>query len=209
MDKPIVKFFSFLILLFTTSTALAGSMQVSISGLSSDAQLYIDFIDGDGPSNSITLSSFASDGLITLKELTGSAAATATGYELPDNNFLNGVALSLANVTSLDFLISFSNNAPRIDGFLDSIGVYLYADDYFNPVVPTDDPLGANALFSWFATGEGNGDLQIFASLSALPLTWEASFVDPQVPVSEPGGLLLLLLSISSLFLFRMKNREV
>jgi hypothetical protein len=209
MDKPIFKFFSLLIFIFTTSTALAGSMQVSISGFSADAQLYIDFIDGDGPSNSIALSSFSSDGVITLKELTGSAASTATGYEMADTSFLNSVALSLANVTSLNFLISFSNNAPSIDGFLDSIGVYLYGDEYFNPVVPTDDPLGANALFSWFATGEGNGGLQTFSSLSSSPLTWNVSFVDPQVPVSEPGMLFLLLIAMYSLFLLRMKNQEV
>ena len=109
MDKLLYKFFSLLIFLLSTSTALAGTMQVSISGISSDAQLYLDFIDGGQPANSLTLSSFSSDGAMTLKELNGSATATANGYEISDNSFLNGVALSLKNVTSLSFLISFTN----------------------------------------------------------------------------------------------------
>jgi hypothetical protein len=209
MDKLLYKFFSLLIFLLSTSTALAGTMQVSISGISSDAQLYLDFIDGGQPSNSLKVSSFTSDGSLTLKELTGSATTTAGGYAINDNSFLNGVALSLENVTSLKFLISFTNNAPSVDSFLDSIGLYLYGDDYFNPLVPTDDPLGANALFSWFATGVGNGELQTFASLAASSLTWDVQFVDPQVPVSEPGTLLLMLLAIASLHLLRMKNQEV
>ena len=197
MDKLLYKFFSLLIFLLSTSTALAGTMQVNISGISSDAQLYLDFIDGGQPANSLTLSSFSSDGAMTLKELNGSATATANGYEISDNSFLNGVALSLKNVTSLSFLISFTNNGPAIDNFLDSIGVYLYGDEYFNPLVPTDDPLGTNALFSWFAT------------LSASSLTWDVHFVDPHVPVSEPGTLLLMLLAMVSLHLLRMKNQEV
>lgn len=209
MDKLLYKFFSLLIFLLSTSTALAGTMQVNISGISSDAQLYLDFIDGGQPANSLILSSFSSDGAMTLKELNGSATATANGYEISDNSFLNGVALSLKNVTSLSFLISFTNNGPAIDNFLDSIGVYLYGDEYFNPLVPTDDPLGTNALFSWFATGSGNGDLQTFASLSASSLTWDVHFVDPHVPVSEPGTLLLMLLAMVSLHLLRMKNQEV
>lgn len=210
MDKTIVRFISFFAFLFCSTSVFAGSMEVKIDGISDKSALYIDFIDGDGPSNSIAISSLVTDGLLTLKELTGSSVSVFDGYELSDDQFLNGVAFSLTGATSISFLVKFSNNAPDISGFMDSLSVYLYADSLFNPSIVTDDPLGANSLFNWFATGVSNGDLNVFKPLSpAEQLSWSVNFIDPQVSVHEPGTLILLLLALGSLFFIRNNNQEI
>lgn len=209
MNRIIVRSFSFLAFLFCSTSVFAGLMQVKIDGISLDTELYIDFIDGDGPSNAINISSLESDGSITLTELTGSAVSTPDGYDISDDQFLNGVAFSLTNATSVHFLVSFSNHSPSITGFSDALSVFLYADQFFNPSVITDDPLGSNSLLNWLATGVDNGELQVFNPLSTTSLSWSVIFIDTDVSVNEPNALILFMLALCPLFFFRKKSQEI
>ena len=100
-------------------------MRVDVNGIPPIADFYVDFIDGDGPSNFFTMHSFSTDGILTLKEITGTATPYQNGYLISDEEFFSGMAFSLAQATSLSFLISFSNHPPANDSFMDSVNAFV------------------------------------------------------------------------------------
>jgi hypothetical protein len=68
----------------SASTVNASIIKFDIAGLDSlgsSVLLGIDFIDGDGSSNSVQLSNFNSDGIAGTATLIGGASALTSGYK--------------------------------------------------------------------------------------------------------------------------------
>ena len=204
MKKLLVLLASSLIL----GTANAAVIQFDISGLGalgSSVLLGIDFVDGDGISNSVKVGNIKTDGVSSNIDLIGGASAVAGGFLLDDAYLYNSVSIEYLGADKLGFQLDLTNHAPAPGMFADTLTVYLLDAVTSLPLIFTDESLGLNALFSWTATGSGQGDLAVYNPLDPLPVSWMAEFVSFGGSVPEPEGIwivvqgILMLLAASNI----------
>ena len=166
-----------------------------LSGTS--ATLAFDFIDGDGVvNNSVTISSFQSDGTVGTPIPTGAVAGTIPGtVTLSDTQFFNELLVPVVLGSSISFHVD-SSNAPGSPP--DSFSLFLLDAAAVNSLVATNLPGGALM------------QIQMDGTSTNLLL---ASSIDPAVTIStgsaiatpEPGSLLLTCGALLSLASLRLK----
>ena len=189
--------------------ANASIIQFDIAGLDAfgSSLLSLDFIDGDGPSNSVYVSHINSDGIAGPVTLLGGAAASGGGYLLEDSVFYSNLQLEYSGATQISLRLETTNNAPALGMFEDRLAIYLLDVSNGLPSVFTDEPLGTNALMSWTASGFGQGNLLVYGLLDPVSVAWTATFLNDPNSVPEPGALPLLAIGIAGLLLTKTLRR--
>jgi hypothetical protein len=192
--------------------ANASIMQFDISGLDSigpNVRLGFDFIDGDGPSNTVRVGNINTDGTAGPVTLIGGASASAGGYLLEDSVFYTSLLLEYSGATQLSLRFETTNNAPAPGMFADMLAIYVLDVSSGLPSIFTDEPLGTNALMSWTASGIDNGDVLVYGPLSPVPVTWTSMYLnDPNNPVPEPSALPLLAIGLVGLLVTKSLRKE-
>ncbi len=139
----------------------------------------------------MTIHSFTTDGTLASGGNTNTGGATGDlpgDLSLTDSTFSNTSDRGISLGNSLSFQLSLTNNFAG--GSPDEFAFFILDSTDANPLVSTDDPTGANALFTVDLTGASGGALSVFGSLTA----GVAYTVTPTAPgrVPEPGGLAVL-----------------
>jgi hypothetical protein len=168
-----------------------------------------DFLDGDGVSNSVLVHGLASNGTAGPASFVGGASAVAGGYLLEDSDFFSSLTLEYVNASHLSLLLTTSNIAPALGMFADSLAIYLVDVSNGLPLLFTDELLGTNALFSWTATGQGDGELNVYGAAMPSVTAWTASFVSgPVNGVPEPGVLSLFGFGLAGWLAMKSQRKE-
>lgn len=192
----------------STGQVNASIIQFDIAGLDALGSnvLGLDFIDGDGSSNSVYVSHINTDGIAGPVTLFGGASASVGGYLLEDLFFYNSLLLEYSGASQISLRLKATNNAPATGMFEDMLAIYLLDGSGLSSVF-TDEPLGTNALMSWTASGLGQGTLLIYGPSDPVPVTWTATFLNDPNPVPEPGIPSLLAIGIAGLLLTKTLRR--
>ena len=156
-----------------------------------NAQLAVDFIDGDGASNTVTLSGFSTDGTLgpatTIGDVSGSLPGTVT---FTDASFFNELLQDILLGDSIAFILTLTQNftGPTPD----ALSLFLFDPTTGLPLFTTTDPTGANALFAVDIDGTGFGNPQTFASTGQPDATLTATVPAPTTLVLLGTGLAVL-----------------
>ncbi len=155
------------------------------------AVLAFDFIDGGPPDNSVTLSALTSDGT----QFSTSTAGNVTGggpwtFSDAGGSFLNELLVTFNPMgTSLSFSFTTTDHPPAPGSLPDAFSVFLLDSTATLPLITTDDPTHADALFL-FNLGQGPEGLTVF-TVDQSDFTVNAS--SAPTPASEPRIAALLL----------------
>ena len=191
----IIRTFIISLFVLSSSTAWAIPMQYTIdtSALSgTNAFLAFDFIDGGTPSNTVTVSSFATDGTLGSEQILGDVSGTLpSDVILGDASFFNEYLQEILLGSQISFILDDTGNTADASSFPDGLSFFLLDQGTNLPLVSTDDPTGAGALFL-LSVGEQNG-LSVYSGdgfrVSARPLN--------QGTVPEPNSVLLILTALT------------
>jgi hypothetical protein len=150
------------------------------------AQLAFDFIDGDGPSNSVAISGFSSDGTLGAATTTGGVSGTLPGLvTLTDDEFFNELMTGIVLGSTLSFTFDTTANAGVPP---DQLSIFLLNAAGSAPLFATLDPTGADALLAFDI--DAAGTLSLFHAVDGSVLVTEGT--PPPAAVPEPTTLLLL-----------------
>jgi hypothetical protein len=161
------------------------------------AVLAFDFIDGGLPDNSVTLSALTSDGTqfstLTAGNVTGGGPWT---FSDAGGSFLNELLVTFNPMrTSLSFSFTTTDHPPAPGSLPDAFSVFVLDSTGAFPLITTDDPTQADALFL-FNLGQGPEGLTVFA-VDQSGFTVDAS--SAPIPAPEPGIAALLLVGAMAL----------
>lgn len=170
----------------------------AIAGTS--AQLAFDFLDGGGPSNSIEIVGFSTDGTLGASSSIGGVTGTLPGpVTLTDTDFFNELLTAFVVGTTLSF--TFESTGLGGDP-ADQFSVFLLNETATAPLFATTDPTGANALLA-FDVFDENGTLWLFSAIGG-----EVTVTTPSsTPVPEPGTLVLTALGAALMRASRRRKR--
>jgi len=180
-----------LVLLVSASVAQATTYNVTINSpvlSGSPAVLVFDFVDGGLPNNTVTLSALVSNGIQGPVFKDGNITGTGPWtFSDAGGSFFNELQIPFGPMGSaVTFSFTTSDNAPA-GGFPDAFSFFILGTDLITPLITTNDPTGANALFV-YSIGVGSQGLSVYS-----PEQTGFSFrVDPVRSVPEPATLLLL-----------------
>jgi PEP-CTERM motif-containing protein len=178
----------------------------------SGAQLAFDFIDGGAPANTVTISDFATNGILgsftTIGSVTGNLPGTLTladrliigGSSFPSffNEYLHNITLG----TTLSFLLDATTNGPSGASSPDSFSFFLLNPITNLSLVSTSDPTGSNALFVLDTDGSPQGLLSVYSVSGG-----QTSAAVTAVP--EPRSLLLMLFGLAGLIGWRRVRHNI
>jgi hypothetical protein len=186
-------------LLFTVSFVHATTINVTIDSTALDgvtAVLAFDFIDGGPPDNTVTLSALTSNGTQDSTLTTGNVTGTGPWtFSDSGGSFFNELLVTFNPMgTSLSFSFTTTDNAPS-PGVPDAFSMFVLDSTATLPLITTDDPTGASALFL-FDLGQGSEGLTVY---NADQAGFSVSASSP-TPAPEPGTLFLLLAGAMALF---------
>jgi hypothetical protein len=186
-------------LLFSAGGVYATAFVVTIDSTSlsgSTAVLAFDFIDGGPPHNTVNLSTLISNGTqgstSTIGNVTGTGPWT---FSDAGNSFFNELLVTFSQMGSaLSFSFTTTDNAPDLGSFSDAFSFFILGIDLITPLITTDDPTGANALFL-YSIGQGVQALNVYAPEQ----TGFSIRVVPSQSAPEPGSLALLVVGVVAL----------
>jgi hypothetical protein len=195
-------------LLASVTVANATTIDVTIdssflNGL--PAVVTFDFIDGGSPDNSVTLSSLTSDGTLDSTSTTGKVSGSGPWtFSDAGGSFFNELLVTFNPMgTSLSFSFTTTDNAPSPGPVPDAFSMFILDSTATTPVITTDDPTGANALFL-FSIGQRATGINVFApeqtgfSVNAAPVQ----------TAPEPGSIALMLVGAAALFASRSGRKS-
>lgn len=166
---------------------------INTSGLNGQTGgLAFDFIAGDNvtPNNSILINSFTTDGTLIGASNTnvGDAQGDLPGsVVLEDSGFTESFrGLTFGNTLSFTYTQTSNFSGP---GGPDEFAFYLTNLTNTGALVQTDDPTGANALFTLDITGPDPGTFTLYNPLAPGVVVAVDPVVGTQVP--EPSSLAL------------------
>ena len=185
----------------THATTIAVTIDsMSLNGLPS--VLAFDFIDGGAPDNSVTLSSLTSDGTLDSTSTTGNV--TGSGPWIFSDfgaSFFNELLVTFNPMgASLSFSFATTDNAPAGGSVPDAFSMYVLDSSATLPLITTDDPTGADALFLFNIGQGGTGVFRVNETGFAITAT-----VVQAIP--EPGSVALVLWGALALFV-GLRNRR-
>jgi hypothetical protein len=159
--------------------------------------LVFDFIDGGPPNNSVILSAIVSDGTqgatSTAGDVTGSGPWLFTDA---GGSFFNELQIPFNPMgSSLTYSFTTSDNPPDPSSFADSFSFFILDTDLVTPLITTNDPTGANAIFQ-LSFGLGEQGLLVYTADQA---DFSIAVVPQPSAVPEPGTLALLVVGIMAL----------
>jgi hypothetical protein len=142
------------------------------------AQIAFDFIAGGGPSNTVTVTDFSSDGTLGATSPTGAVKGTLPGaVTLTDSSFFNEYLTNFTPGTTFSFRLSATTNGPTSTSLPDEFSLFLLDPTTGMPLFNTSDPTGADSLLALNIDGSPQGALSLYtasgnqATISATPLT--------------------------------------
>jgi hypothetical protein len=188
-------------LLFAASVGHATTINVTIDSTALDgltAVLAFDFIDGGSPDNTVTLSALTSNGTQDSTSTTGNVTGTGPWtFSDAGGSFFNELLVTFNPMgTSLSFSFTTTDNAPDAGSFPDAFSMFVLDSTATLPLITTDDPTTANALFL-FNLGQGSAGLTAYTADQA---GFSVSASSSPTPAPEPGILPLLLAGAMALF---------
>ena len=190
-------------LAFTTaSLAHADTIDVTVdtsflNGL--PAVLAFDFINGGPPDNSVALSALTGNGTQTSTSSTGNVTGTGPWtFSDAGGSFLNELLVAFNPMrTSLSFSFTTTDHPPAPGSLPDALSVFVLDSTATFPLITTNDPTQADALFL-FNLGQGPEGLTVF-TVDQSDFTVNAS--SAPTPALEPGiQSALLLAGVIALF---------
>jgi hypothetical protein len=189
------------VVIFTTSFACGTTIDVTLDTTSlsgATAVLAFDFIDGGPPDNSVMLSALTSDATQASTSSSGSVMGTGPWtFSDAGGSFLNELLVTFNPMgTALSFSFTTTDQSPAPGSVPDAFSMFVLDSTGTSPLVTTDDPTQADALFL-FNLGQGPEGLTVF-SVDQSGFTVNASSVPTSAP--EPGVLALLLAGAMALF---------
>ena len=188
-------------LLFAAPFGHATTFNVTINSTALNgvtAILAFDFIDGGPPDNTVTLSALTSNGTQDSTSTTGNVTGTGPWtFSDAGGSFFNELLVTFNPMgTSLLFSFTTTDNAPDAGSSPDAFSMYVVDSTATLPLITTDDPTGASALFL-FNIGQGSEGLTVYTPDQA---GFSVSASSPPSPAPEPGTLFLLLAGAMALF---------
>jgi len=152
-------------------------------------QLAFDFFDGGPPTNSVTISSFSTDGTLGSSSITGDVSGSLPGtVTLNDTAFTNEYLSGITLGTFLSFVFEATGNPPAPGSSPDGFAFYLL-DQAGSPITTTGDPSGTQALLGLDITGTTTQPTPYSGSTPSVPVT--VGPVNNSVP--EPSSVALVL----------------
>ncbi|HEY1240506.1 MAG TPA: NF038129 family PEP-CTERM protein [Bryobacteraceae bacterium] len=141
-------------------------VSVDTSGLAGTAaQLAFDFIDGGPPLNTITISSFLTDGTLGGVFPSGGASGTLLGtVVLSDSDFFNEYLTDITLGSSFSFVFSATANGPDAGSLPDAFSLFLIDPNTGLPLFGTADPSGADSLVTLNIDGSPTGALSVYST---------------------------------------------
>lgn len=189
-------------LMLAPASALATTYDVVLdtTGLASlSGVLAFDFIDGGPPSNTVVLSTLTSNGTqgatSTFGDVTGSGPWTFS--DAGNTSLFNELLVDFTFGTTLSFSFTTSDDPPQ-GGSSDAFSFFILDANFF-PLVTTDDPTGANALFL-VSIGQGAQSLAVYAPQDGVSIA-----VRP-VATPEPFTSALLAIGIAAMYARRERR---
>ena len=154
-------------LLLAPSLGMATSYNVTIDTAAiagTPAQIAFDFIDGGPDANSVTLSSFTTNGTLGAQSIIGSVTGALPG-DVTLNDPTSSTSFSRHHLgNQISFLFTPTSNPPASGSVPDAFSVFLLDPVSGLSLVATSDPTGADALFRFDIDGTSTGALSIFAT---------------------------------------------
>lgn len=188
---------AFLSLCLTNASVFASSYTVNVDTsalFGTPGTLAFDLIDGGSPANSVTISSFATDGTLGSSNILGGASGSlASSVSLTDTDpLLNEHATAITLGNYLNFVIEATNNAPDApDSSPDGFSFYIL-DGAGQPITTTPDPTGTNALLALDIEGLNTQPSPYSGSSPSVPVSVTAVPI-PSAAVLFFSGLLVVL----------------
>lgn len=190
------------ILVTVDTTALSGT----------NADIAFDLIDGGTPANTITLSSFLTNGTLGAASSTGDVTGVFPGsVTIGDTSFFNEYLQNETLGTRLSFILDSSNLPPDALSLPDGFSMFLLDHTTGLSLVATSDPTGADALFLWSLGTTSAPD--VYSSDTVHVTIGPAG--PPPNPVPEPSTLLLgmigllTLMTVSTFWAWRARVQRV
>jgi len=188
-------------LLFGVPFAYATTINVTINSTALNGVTTVsafDFIDGGPPDNTVMLSALTSNGTQDSTSTTGNVTGTGPWtFSDSGGSFFNELLVTFNPMgTSLQFSFTTTDNAPDPGSSPDAFSMYALDSTATFPLITTDDPTGANALFL-FNLGQGADGLTVY---SVNQPGFSVSASSPPTPAPEPRILSLLLAAAIALF---------
>ena len=185
-------------LIALSSLTYATTIDVTIDSTSLNglpAVLAFDFIDGGAPDNSVTLSSLTSDGTLDSTSTTGNVTGAGPWtFSDAGGSFFNELLVTFNPMgTSLSFSFATTDHAPAGGSVPDAFSMYVLDSSATLPLITTDDPTGADALFLFNIGQGGTGVFRVNETGFAITAT-----VVQAIP--EPGSAALVLWGALALF---------
>jgi hypothetical protein len=157
------------------------------------AQLALDFIDGGPPSNTVSISGFATDGTLGSQSAVGGVSGTLPGAVLlADTAFFNEILIDITPASLVSFVFTPSANGPDFGSLPDAFSVFLLDPDSGLSLIATLDPTGADSLLQFDIDGSLGGTSAVFSDRVTVSVT-------PFFVVSEPSSLALWLTGLTIL----------
>ena len=151
------------------------------------ALVAFDFVDGGSPSNTFTISGFATDGILGAQVPTGGVTGSLPGtVTLSDTTFFTELLAGMTLGQSLVFDFQTTNLAPTGSNFPDEFTLFILDPVTQMSIIPSSDPTGAESLLAVDLNGGSGPSESIYSSLVTLGAP--ASVVSTPEPSS---GLLL------------------
>ncbi len=179
-SRRLLSFLLYLVMLLT-GPASAATFAFTISGLTQTgphAAIAIDLIDGDGPSNLVGLSHFASTGAWSVAELGGDVVGVPPAPTvMRDNAFMSSVLIALNGQDSFSFQFTPTDAPPAAGAFLDSLSLHVIDVSTGLALVRTDDPTFSDALFTYLFDGSANQAPNVHSLVAPSGLLWTVGTV--------------------------------
>ena len=185
----------------TCFAALTFNVVVDTTSLDgTNATLAFDFFDGGPPSNTVVLGTLASNGTQGTATTTGDVTGTGpwTFSDLGNTSFFNELLVDFTPMgTSLAFSFTATDNAPDAGSSPDSFVFTILDSTQHLPLIATDDPTGANALFL-VSIGQGEQSLNVYDPILQPDQIFSIEVTPSSAP--EPATLALLAVGFGAMF---------
>jgi hypothetical protein len=166
------------------------------------ATLALDFTAGGTAGNTVSISGYATDGVLGPSgPNSGSASGTLPGaVTLSDVSFFNEELQGLTMGSTISFQLSATTVGPAGSSLPDTFALFILDSTATNSLLTTTDPTGADALFTLQIDGTPGGILDVYNSTPSITAA--------VTPVPLPSSIGLLGLGLIAAVGWRIRPRR-